>query len=209
MVCRLYFKYNNINLSHCLLRLSLICFQWLCEFVEWRRTTETFQSRVFTESSYWIMWLKSKYNTYIRSCGHLKCVHKSIVTVQQLHNINFLSFRHSAMASLSGSVLHVHVFMLCCFVTATYNLMPFTRSSRVKHLHGWVFTPLCGCHESHEISERKKYIRVTFVWEPAVDEVGPLREFFHLLTAEIAKKNMLSTHENPTYTRDYVGPEVM
>lgn len=37
----------------------------------------------------------------------------------------------------------------------------------------------------------RKYVRVTFVGEPAVDEGGPLREFFHLLLYEIAKKNML------------------
>ena len=36
-----------------------------------------------------------------------------------------------------------------------------------------------------------KHIRVTFIGEPAVDEGGPLREFFHLLTAEIARKNMI------------------
>ena len=32
---------------------------------------------------------------------------------------------------------------------------------------------------------------MTFVGEPAVDEGGPLREFFHLLTTDIAKRNML------------------
>lgn len=36
----------------------------------------------------------------------------------------------------------------------------------------------------------RKYIRVTFVGEPAVDEGGPLREFFHLLNYAIAR-NML------------------
>ena len=36
-----------------------------------------------------------------------------------------------------------------------------------------------------------KYIRVTFVGEPGEDEGGPLREFFHLLVNEIAKKNVL------------------
>ena len=41
-----------------------------------------------------------------------------------------------------------------------------------------------------KLNERK-YIRVTFIAEPAVDEGGPLREFFHLLIYEIAKKEML------------------
>ena len=38
-----------------------------------------------------------------------------------------------------------------------------------------------------------KHIRVTFIGEPAVDEGGPLREFLHLLTAEIARKIMISS----------------
>lgn len=36
-----------------------------------------------------------------------------------------------------------------------------------------------------------KHVRVTFIGEPAVDEGGPLREFFHLLTAEMARRNMI------------------
>ena len=39
--------------------------------------------------------------------------------------------------------------------------------------------------------DERKHIRVTFVGEPAVDGGGPLREFFHLLTADIARKNMI------------------
>jgi hypothetical protein len=39
--------------------------------------------------------------------------------------------------------------------------------------------------------DERKHIRVTFIGEPAVDEGGPLREFFHLLTADIARKNMI------------------
>lgn len=37
----------------------------------------------------------------------------------------------------------------------------------------------------------KKYIKVTFVGEPAVDQGGPLREFFHLLLCDIAQNNSL------------------
>ena len=37
----------------------------------------------------------------------------------------------------------------------------------------------------------KRSIYENIIGEPAVDEGGPLREFFHLLTTEIAKKNML------------------
>ena len=36
-----------------------------------------------------------------------------------------------------------------------------------------------------------KYIRVTFVGEPAVDDGGPLREFLHLLMVAIANNNQL------------------
>ncbi len=36
-----------------------------------------------------------------------------------------------------------------------------------------------------------KYIRVSFVGEPAVDEGGPLREFLHLLMSSIATNNYL------------------
>ena len=55
---------------------------------------------------------------------------------------------------------------------------------RRRHLWGDAMNHMKNLNE-------KKYIRVTFVGEPAVDEGGPLREFFHLLTAEIAKMNML------------------
>ena len=37
----------------------------------------------------------------------------------------------------------------------------------------------------------KKYIKVTFVGEPAVDYGGPLREFFHILISEISQNNYL------------------
>lgn len=37
----------------------------------------------------------------------------------------------------------------------------------------------------------RKYIRVLFVGEPAVDDGGPLREFLHLLMGEIATNNSL------------------
>ena len=40
-----------------------------------------------------------------------------------------------------------------------------------------------------------KYIRVTFVGEPAVDEGGPMREFLHLLIGQIADHNGLFTGE--------------
>ena len=36
-----------------------------------------------------------------------------------------------------------------------------------------------------------KYIRVSFIGEPAVDDGGPLREFLHLLVGEIAQNNSL------------------
>jgi len=36
-----------------------------------------------------------------------------------------------------------------------------------------------------------KYIRISFVGEPAVDEGGPLREFLHLLIGSIATNNSL------------------
>ena len=42
----------------------------------------------------------------------------------------------------------------------------------------------------------QKHIRVTFIGEPAVDEGGPLREFFHLLTTEIARKNLIFCGED-------------
>ena len=37
----------------------------------------------------------------------------------------------------------------------------------------------------------RKYIRVTFVGEPAVDDGGPLRDFFHRLMGAIATNNCL------------------
>ena len=37
----------------------------------------------------------------------------------------------------------------------------------------------------------RKYVRVLFVGEPAVDDGGPLREFLHLLMGEIAANNSL------------------
>ena len=37
----------------------------------------------------------------------------------------------------------------------------------------------------------QKYVRVVFIGEPAVDDGGPLREFLHLLTGEIATNNSL------------------
>ena len=37
----------------------------------------------------------------------------------------------------------------------------------------------------------QKYIKVTFVGEPAADEGGPLREFFHLLVQSISQNNNL------------------
>ena len=37
----------------------------------------------------------------------------------------------------------------------------------------------------------RKYVRVLFVGEPAVDDGGPLREFLHLLMGEIATNNSL------------------
>ena len=37
----------------------------------------------------------------------------------------------------------------------------------------------------------KKYIKITFVGEPAVDQGGPLREFFHLLLCCISQNNNL------------------
>ena len=36
-----------------------------------------------------------------------------------------------------------------------------------------------------------KYLKVTFLGEPAVDEGGPLREFFHLLVSSISQNNNL------------------
>lgn len=39
--------------------------------------------------------------------------------------------------------------------------------------------------------DQKKHIKVTFVGEPAVDQGGPLREFFHLLLYAIAHNNSL------------------
>ena len=39
--------------------------------------------------------------------------------------------------------------------------------------------------------ELSKYIRITFVNEPAVDEGGPLREYFRLLLRAIATSNTL------------------
>ena len=55
---------------------------------------------------------------------------------------------------------------------------------RRRHLWGDALSCIKTLNEN-------KYIRVTFVGEPAVDEGGPLREFFHLLTTDIAKRNML------------------
>ena len=37
----------------------------------------------------------------------------------------------------------------------------------------------------------RKYIRITFVGEPAVDDGGPLRDFFHRLMGAIATNNCL------------------
>ena len=39
--------------------------------------------------------------------------------------------------------------------------------------------------------DEKKHIKVTFVGEPAVDQGGPLREFFHLLLCAIGQNNNL------------------
>ena len=39
--------------------------------------------------------------------------------------------------------------------------------------------------------ELTKYLKVTFVGEPAADEGGPLREFFYLLVQSISKNNSL------------------
>ena len=39
--------------------------------------------------------------------------------------------------------------------------------------------------------DEKKHIKVTFVGEPAVDQGGPLREFFHLLLCAIGQNNSL------------------
>lgn len=39
--------------------------------------------------------------------------------------------------------------------------------------------------------DERKYIKVTFVFEPAVDNGGPLREFFLLLLRAISQKNSL------------------
>lgn len=57
----------------------------------------------------------------------------------------------------------------------------------VRHKHLWkdalYYFKSGMCYE--------KYIRVTFMGEPAVDEGGPLCEFLHLLMAEIASNNNL------------------
>ncbi len=37
----------------------------------------------------------------------------------------------------------------------------------------------------------QKYLKVTFVGEPAVDDGGPLREFFHLLIKKLSEENKL------------------
>ena len=39
--------------------------------------------------------------------------------------------------------------------------------------------------------DERKYVRVTFIGEPAVDEGGPLREFFYLLIVEITRNSMI------------------
>ncbi len=39
--------------------------------------------------------------------------------------------------------------------------------------------------------DEHKYLKVTFVGEPAVDDGGPLREFFHLLMKTITEDNKL------------------
>lgn len=48
-----------------------------------------------------------------------------------------------------------------------------------------------------------KYLKVTFVGEPAVDAGGPLREFFHLLLQELANNSSLfcgpSTSRTPKH----------
>ena len=60
----------------------------------------------------------------------------------------------------------------------------YTRIVRRKHL--WD-DAMCHIKSLDEC----RHIHVTFIGEPAVYEGGPLCEFLHLLTAEIARKNMI------------------
>ncbi len=43
----------------------------------------------------------------------------------------------------------------------------------------------------HLLFDAMKYLKVTFVGEPAVDDGGPLREFFHLLVKNLSEENKL------------------
>ena len=56
---------------------------------------------------------------------------------------------------------------------------------RRKHLFSDAMNRFCGGVDEH------KYLKVTFVGEPAVDDGGPLREFFHILMIELSECNSL------------------
>ena len=78
-----------------------------------------------------------------------------------------------------------------CFyqcVSDNETLQDVLRAHRIKYLPVSWEDALCRFKAGISV---KKYIKVTFVGEPAVDQGGPLREFFHLLLCDIAQNNSL------------------
>ena len=57
----------------------------------------------------------------------------------------------------------------------------------IRRKHVWAD----ALHRFRKGIDPNKYLKVTFVGEPGVDDGGPLREFFHLLISTVSQDNNL------------------